>query len=107
MQPLWNPTQPHSEQRQLIPLRSRFFFRPRVFWKNYLLGITLGATVDSSRYESRFPDTLRGVTTTSCNAATLKRLERSEAVERLERLERLIDPGGFVLAGIEPVWSRK
>ncbi|HEX4991316.1 MAG TPA: hypothetical protein VFW91_21265, partial [Candidatus Binatia bacterium] len=36
-------------------------------------------------------------TTTSCNAAALKRFERSEAVERLERLERLIDPGEFVV----------
>jgi hypothetical protein len=49
------------------------------------------------------------VTTTSCNAAALKRFERSEAVEpfdrtqgrRLKRLERA-DPGGFVLTGIKP-----
>ena len=41
------------------------------------------------------------------NAAALKHFERSEAVERLERLERLIDPGGFVLTGLNLPYPAK
>ena len=36
MQVLWKPVQPHSEQRQLIPLDSFFFFLPRLFGKTIL-----------------------------------------------------------------------
>jgi hypothetical protein len=51
MQPLWKPAQPQREQCQLIPPGSFFLFLTSAFWKNYLLRIAFGATIDSAEYE--------------------------------------------------------
>jgi len=51
VQPLWKPAQPQREQCQLIPPGSFFLFLTSAFWKNYLVRIVFGATVDSAEYE--------------------------------------------------------
>jgi hypothetical protein len=42
MQPLWNPAQPQSEHRHLIPRDSFFLLPAPAFWKNYFVRITFG-----------------------------------------------------------------
>jgi len=83
VQPLWNPVQPQSEQRQLIPRASFLLLVPQGVWE-----LSQGLDVPwfvVARVERDDWNNWNLGTFGTC--VSLKRFERRIAIERLERLE--------------------